>query len=75
MAGALHLLSVFLLCGYFHLILATSVGDVPATDVAFTTTRSLYSSSETEAPSSADYNHTSRKPGKSNTITEHLSGK
>lgn len=75
MAGALHLLPVFLLCGYFPLISARSVGDVPAADAALTATRSLSSSSETEAPTAADYNRTSSKPGKSNTIAEHLSGK
>lgn len=73
MAGALHLLPVFLLCGCFTPLSARSVGDVPAADVTFTTTRSLSSSSET--PPSADYNRTSSKPEKSNTITEHLSGK
>lgn len=73
MAGALSLLPVFLLCGLFSLISARSVGDVPAADVAFTTTRSL--SSETEAPTSVDYNRSSSKPGISSTMTEHLSGK
>lgn len=72
MAGALHLLPVFLLCGYFTLI---SAGDVPAADVASTTTRSLSSSAPTEAPTSADNTRTSSKPGKSNTIAEHLGGK
>lgn len=75
MAGALSLLPVFLLCGFFALISARSVRDVPAADVAFTTTRSLSSSSETEAPTSADYNRSSSKPGISSTMTEHLSGK
>lgn len=76
MAGALSLLPVFLLCGFFTLISARSVGDVPAADEAFTATRSLSSSSsETEAPTSAGYNRSSSKPGISSTMTEHLSGK
>lgn len=75
MAGALSLLPVFLLCGFFTLISTRSVGDVPAADLAFTATRSLSSFSETEAPTSADYNRSSSKPGISSTMTEHVSGK
>lgn len=72
MAGALHLLPVFLLCGYLTLVSTRSDGDVPAARVAFSTNGSL--SSGTEAPTSADYDRTSSKPGKS-TIPRHLSGK
>lgn len=74
MAGALHLLPVFLLCGYFTLVSTRSDGDVPAARAAFSTTGSL-SSAGTEAPTSADHDRTARKPGKSPTIPRHLSGK
>ncbi|XP_011617722.2 probable carboxypeptidase X1 [Takifugu rubripes] len=72
MAGALHLLPVFLLCGYFTLVSTRSDGDVPAARAAFSTTGSL-SSAGTEAPTSADHDRTARKPGKSPTIPRHLS--
>lgn len=66
MAGALHLLPLFLLSGYFTLVSTRSDGDVPAARAAFSTTGSL--SAGTEAP-------TSSKPGKSNPVPRHLSGK
>ncbi|TWW54255.1 Inactive carboxypeptidase-like protein X2 [Takifugu flavidus] len=72
MAGALHLLPVFLLCGYFTLVSTRSDGDVPAARAAFSTTGSL-SSAGTEAPTSADHDRTAGKPGKSPTIPRHLS--
>lgn len=62
MAAALHLLPVFLLCGYFALVPARSDGDVPAARGALSTTGS---------PSAP----TSSQPGNSNTIPRHLSGK
>lgn len=66
MAAALHLLPVFLLCGYFALVPARSDGDVSAARGALSTTGG--SPAGTEAP-------TSSQPGKSNTIPRHLSGK
>lgn len=65
MAGALHLLPVFLLCGCFTLVPTRSDGDVPGS----------LSSAGTEAPTSADYDRTSSRPGKSNTVPRHPSGK
>lgn len=74
MAGALHLLPVFLLFGHFALISTGSDGDVPAAPVALSTAGSL-SSAGNEAPTSADDDRTSSKPGEGNTIPQHLSGK
>lgn len=69
MAGALHLLPVFLLSGYFTPVSSGSDGDVPAARVAFSPTGSL------SAPTSADCGRTSSTPGNSLTIPRHLSGK
>lgn len=70
MAGALHLLPVFLLCGYSTLTSAGSEGDLPAARRAFAAPGGL-SSAGTRAPASAD--HTSSKPVRSSTAPHPLS--